>query len=286
MTGFGQAESSTPTGNYHIEIRGVNNRFLEIQIRMPRTFANLEQRVKKFLTERIARGSISVSIAWNHEESDGRLTWDREAVKNYLAIFNEIKKEYGISEDIQLSHLLTFSDFIKKESLRFDEDVIWSHIKPILESAIESFNQARRKEAAFILTDLRKIVRVMVKALDQIEKRAPARIISYSAELKKKIKALINKDMDSSRFDTEVAIMAEKQDIAEECTRLRAHLEKMEAEFTGDEPAGKRLGFILQEMNREANTIGSKANDIKISHWSIVLKENIEKIREQSLNIE
>ncbi len=286
MTGFGQAESSTPTGNYHIEIRGVNNRFLEIQIRMPRTFANLEQRVKKFLTERIARGSISVSIAWNHEESDGRLTWDREAVKNYLAIFNEIKKEYGISEDIQLSHLLTFSDFIKKESLRFDEDVIWSHIKPILESAIESFNQARRKEAAFILTDLRKIVRVMVKALDQIEKRAPARIISYSAELKKKIKALINKDMDSSRFDTEVAIMAEKQDIAEECTRLRAHLEKMEAEFAGDEPAGKRLGFILQEMNREANTIGSKANDIKISHWSIVLKENIEKIREQSLNIE
>ena len=162
MTGFGQAESSTPAGTYHIEIRGVNNRFLEIQIRMPRALANLEQRVKKFLSERVARGSVSVNILWNQEESDGRLVWDKEAVNNYIAIFNEIKKKHNLKEDVQLSHLLSFSDFIKKESLRFDEEKIWSHLKPILDGAVDNFNQSRLREAVYLLADLKKIVSVMV----------------------------------------------------------------------------------------------------------------------------
>ncbi len=151
---------------------------------------------------------------------------------------------------------------------------------------MKDFILSRRKEAAYIVSDLKKIVKVLLKTVRSIEQRAPVRLKNHRVELKKKIEQLAGKALDPSRMAIEVAIMADKQDIAEELTRLRAHIEKLDANFESDEPVGKRMGFILQEMNREANTIASKANDTKISHWSVRLKENVEKIREQILNIE
>lgn len=286
MTGFGQAEVSTPSGTYQVEIRGVNNRFLEIQTRMPRSFTNLEQKIKKLLSNKIARGSIAVNIFWNHEEQDGKLVWDKAAVNNYMTIFHEIQKRYKLKEEVSLSNLLSFSDFIKKETAQFSDSTIWSHLKPALESALDTFLASRRKEAAYIVTDLRKMVKCILYNLDKIERRAPVRLKKYTVEIKKKIESLAGRNMDPARLAIEIALMAEKQDIAEECTRLRAHIEKLEADFSSSGPAGKRMGFVLQEMNREANTIASKANDINISHYSVALKENTEKIREQVLNIE
>ena len=286
MTGFGQAEVSSPSGTYHFEIRSVNNRFLEIQTRMPRSFSNLEQKIKKLLSNKIARGSVAVNIFWNHEEQDWKLVWDKAAVNNYMAIFNEIQKQYNLKGEISLSNLLSFSDFIKKETAEFSDNTIWNHLKPALEAALNTFLASRRKEAAYIVTDLKKMVKNILNNLDKIERRAPVRLKKYTVDIKKKIENLVGRNMDPSRLSIEIALMADKQDIAEECTRLRAHIEKLEADFKSSDSAGKRMGFVLQEMNREANTIASKANDIKISHYSVALKENIEKIREQVLNIE
>ena len=286
MTGFGQAEVSTPSGTYRVEIRSVNNRFLEIQTRMPRSFSNLEQKIKKLLTDKVARGSIAVNIVWNHGEQDGVLKWDKSAVNSYITIFREIQKQYNLKQEVSLSNLLAFSDFIKKETPEFNDTTIWNHLKSALEAALKDFLASRRREAAYIVSDLRKLVKSLSENLKKVERRAPTRLKKYTTDTKKKIRNLVGRNMDPSRLAIEIALMADKQDIAEECTRLHAHIEKLKTNFNCSEPAGKRLGFILQEMNREANTIASKANDIKISHLSVSLKENIEKIREQVLNIE
>lgn len=286
MTGFGQAEVSTPSGNYRVEIRSVNNRFLDIQMHVPRTLANLESRIKKLLCAKIARGSVTIIINWSHDDDKGKLVWDKVAVGNYMAIFREIQKEYNLKEEVSLSNLLTFSDFTKKETVEYSDILIWKHLRPVIETALKDLINSRQKEASFILSDLKKMVKVLSKTLDQIERRAPIRLKSYTEDLRKKIEQLAGRIIEPSRLAVEIALMADKQDIAEECTRFRAHIERMNADFNSNEPVGKRLGFILQEMNREANTIGAKATDTKISHWSVVLKENVEKIREQILNIE
>jgi uncharacterized protein (TIGR00255 family) len=286
MTGFGLAEGASPSGTYRVEIRGVNNRFLELQLRLPKFAANLESWVKKEISSIISRGSVTVLISCDREEGDSKLAWDKKSVDSYMQIFNEINKSYKLDSKITLSDLLHFSDFIKSETGAFDEDVLWKHLKPVLVESVAAFQKARETEGAFIIKDLKKILKEITKSLIQIEKRAPVRIVEYAKVLGDRIQKLIDNPPDPQRLQTEIAIFADRLDISEECTRLRAHLAKFSEDFELDEPVGKRMGFLLQEMNREANTIGSKANDTEISHQSVKLKENVEKIREQIQNIE
>lgn len=286
MTGFGLAEGASPSGTYRVEIRGVNNRFLELQIRQPKFASNLESRIKKEISSIISRGSITVLISCDREEEDTQLTWDKKSVDSYIRIFNEINDSFKLGTKPSLSDLLHFSDFIKSETANYDEDMLWKHLKPVLMESIEAFQKARETEGAFIIKELKKILKDITKSLQQIEKRAPARIQEYSKNLGDRIQKLIANPPDPLRITTEIALFADRLDISEECTRLRAHLAKFSEDFELDEPVGKRMGFLLQEMNREANTIGSKANDTEISHLSVKLKENIEKIREQIQNIE
>lgn len=286
MTGFGQAEGDTPSGLFRVEIRGVNNRYLELQIRQPKFTSNLEQRIKKEFSSIISRGSISIIITCDRESEGLELSYDKNAVDNYIRIFREVKKDYSLPDEVSLSHLLQFSDFIKAEIPSIDEETVWSQIKPILQKAIESFQKSRENEGVALVKEFKKMLREISKSLKAIEKRAPLRIKEYGKALTERIEKLIANPPDPLRIATEIAICADRLDISEECTRLKAHIEKFEADFSLDEPVGKRLGFLLQEMNREANTIGSKANDTEISHLSVHLKELIEKIREQLQNIE
>jgi uncharacterized protein (TIGR00255 family) len=286
MTGFGLAEKQAASGTYRVEIRGVNNRFLELQLRQPKFTANLESRIKKEINSIISRGSITVLISCDREEEERKITWDKKVVDGYMQIFNEITSEYKLSGTATLSDLLNFSDFIKSENTEFDEEMLWKHLKPALTDAIEAFQKSRETEAAFIVKELKKILKDITKNLVQVEKRAPVRIQEYAKNLGEKIQKLIANPPDPQRIATEIALFADKLDISEECTRLRAHLQKFSEDFELDEPVGKRMGFLLQEMNREANTIGSKANDTEIAHLSVKLKESIEKIREQIQNIE
>jgi uncharacterized protein (TIGR00255 family) len=286
MTGFGLADGASPSGTYRVEIRGVNNRFLELQIRLPKFAANLEARVKKEISSVISRGSVTVLISCDREDTESKLSWDKKTVDGYMKIFGEIQKAYKLDGKVTLNDLLNFSDFIKTESGAFDEDVLWKHLKPVLTESIAAFQKARETEAAMLVKDLKKLLKDIIKSLQLIEKRAPVRIQEYAKTLTEKVQKLIDNPPDPLRMQTEIAFFADRLDITEECTRLRAHIEKFSADFDLDEPVGKRMGFLLQEMNREANTIGSKANDTEISHQSVKLKENIERIREQIQNIE
>jgi uncharacterized protein (TIGR00255 family) len=288
MTGFGLAEAHTPSGSYRIEIRGVNNRFLDLQLRVPRIFSNLEQKIKKEITDSVSRGSVSVFISSDHENEPLRLTWDKNAVENYLRIFKEIKKTFSLAGDISLSDLLRMSDLIKTTNVQYDEKTLLKHISPPLKKALENYRKSREDEGALTVKDLKKNISEILKILDQVEKRAPQRLREYSKELSSRINKLCTDTgrPDEGRLATEVALMADRLDVAEECMRLRAHMTAFSKDLTSDEPVGKRMNFLMQEMNREANTIGSKANDTTISHLAISLKEIIEKLREQIQNIE
>jgi uncharacterized protein (TIGR00255 family) len=286
MTGFGLAEATTASGTYRVEIRGVNNRFFEMQLRQPRFVNNLDQQVRKEIQPIISRGSLTVIITCDREEESRKLSYDKQAVQQYIKILREIKKKYSLKGDVSLQELTSFSDIIKADTVAFDDEVIWKHIKPVLSKAAQAFQKTREKEAAFILKDLKQTLAGVEKTLRLIEKRAPVRMQAYVANLRERIAKLSSVEVDPSRIAVEIAVLADKLDISEECTRLRAHLAKFDEDLAANEPAGKRLGFLLQEMNREANTIGSKANDTEIAHWSVSLKEDIEKIREQIQNIE
>ncbi len=286
MTGFGQAEITTPSGIYRVEISGVNNRFLNIQVRSPRIFSSLDSKIKEFLSSKINRGSVSVIINWSREDNSVRLTWNEDVVDNYMKIFSEIKKKYKLPGDATLSNLLNFNDFIQDQNQTYENETLWKHLKKALNKALEDFAVLREKEASFLVVDIKKQLNAIAKTLEKIEKRAPVRLKKYKVELRKKIEQITGKITDPSRLIMEISLMADKLDITEECTRLHAHIKKMGSDLNSSGPVGKRLGFLLQEMNREANTISSKANDTKISFWSVDLKENIEKIREQILNIE
>ncbi|MBN1307288.1 MAG: YicC family protein [Chitinispirillaceae bacterium] len=286
MTGFGAAEDLTASGTYRIEIRGVNNRFLEMQVRQPRFVNNLEQKVRKEISAAISRGSIQVSITCDRENEGTQLTWDRAAVENYISIFREIGRTYSLKEEVSLSDLLHFSDFLKAGSVVCNEEEIWDHLRPVLAQAVVSFQRSRETEGAYIVDDLRKVLDELASVLDTVEGRASSRIEEYAAALRERVRKLIEDPPDPQRMTTEIALCADRIDISEECSRLRAHIAKFREDFGADGPVGKRMGFLLQEMNREANTIGSKANDTEVSHLSVSLKEKIEKIREQIQNIE
>jgi uncharacterized protein (TIGR00255 family) len=286
MTGFGIAEARTPSGQYRVEIRAVNNRFLDIQIRQPKALYGLEQKIKEQVTDTISRGSVSLYISCDKENEEGRLSWDATAVKNYIDIFRQIQKRFKLSGSITLSDLLHFSDFIKSESAQCDEKTLWKHFKPVLADAVKKFQESREAEADHIIKDLKKTLDTVSGLLSDVEKRAPQRIQEYMTVLHERVEKLLKNPPDESRLAMEIALMADKMDISEEITRLRAHIAVFVKDFDSGEPVGKRMNFLLQEMNREANTIGSKANDTGISHLSIALKENVEKIREQIQNIE
>jgi uncharacterized protein (TIGR00255 family) len=289
MTGFGIAEANTPSGTYRIEIKGVNNRFLDLQLKMPRYFSNIEQKIKKEVSERISRGSVSVFIFSDRENEEGKLTWDEESVKNYVRIFKEIKKSCNLSGEVTLSDLLKFSDVIKTTSVKYDDKTLLKHVLPVIGIALDGYQKSRESEGAHIIKDFKKNIAVISDMLGQVEQRAPLRVSEYSEALAKRINEVMAKSSykpDAHLLATEIALMAERLDISEECQRLRSHIMAFVKDFQCDEPVGKRMNFIVQEMNREANTIGSKANDAAISHLSVKIKENIEKLREQIQNIE
>jgi len=286
MTGFGLAENAAPSGTYRVELRAVNNRYQEIQIRQPKFTMNLESKIKKELTSAISRGSINVMITCDRETENGQLTWDKASVDNYVRILSEVKETYKLGGEVRLNDVMRFGDFIKSESASYSEDTLWKHLRPALTGAIKAFQESREAEGAALVKELKKILKEIIKTLQLVEKRAPERVAEYSASLSSRVEKLLASPPDPQRIAAEITLMAERLDITEEITRLRAHIEKFSENFELDEQVGKRMGFLLQEMNREANTIGSKANDVKIAHWAVSLKENIEKIREQIQNIE
>lgn len=285
MTGYGQGELETSSGTYNINIKSVNNRYLDIQVRFPKPFAPLEIALKKMVSSRISRGSVTVYINWEHGEDDTKVSWNRSLVNQYFTMFSEIATEHSLPKP-SFQELLTFSDFIEKESITYPEDELFKDVEAVLNMALDDIMTVKEKEAAYIIDDFKKTIHKIDDLITKVEKQAPLRLEKYTAELKRKISVLVSDSSADDRLALEIALMADKLDIAEECLRMRAHIEKFLDEINQGGAVGKKMGFILQEMNREANTISSKANDTTISHYSVELKECIEQIREQALNLE
>jgi uncharacterized protein (TIGR00255 family) len=288
MTGYGRAELVEENLKATAEISSVNNRFCEIQFRLPKQLSPLESKLKEMILSNIGRGKISFALSW--EEASPVASYaklNEEAADVYFNIMKQLKERYGLSGDVRLDQFFGLPDLVKVEKEEPDLEKAWEVVSEVTQRALEEFNRMRKAEGAKLAQDLTERVARLEETIPEIEKLTPKSIDSYRKKLKTRIAELLsNMVVDQHRIELEVALMAEKCDVAEECVRFTSHNQQFLSALKEDAPVGKRLTFLLQEMNREANTIGSKAADAEISQKVIFLKEEIEKIREQVQNIE
>ena len=288
MTGYGRAESVEENVKATVEISSVNNRFCEIQFRLPKNLSPLESKLKEIILSTISRGKINFTLNW--EETSPVASYvklNEEVADVYFVIMTQLNQRFNLAGEIRMDHFLTLPDLVKVEKEEYALDKAWEILQKITRQALEEFNQMRRAEGAKLAQDLFERVGKLDETITVIERLTPQSIDSYRKKLKSKIAELLdNQEVDDHRIELEVVLMAEKCDVTEECVRFRSHNEQFLSALKEDVPVGKRLTFLLQEMNREANTIGSKAVDTAISQKVIYLKEEIEKLREQVQNIE
>ncbi|MFQ6003733.1 MAG: YicC/YloC family endoribonuclease [Candidatus Zixiibacteriota bacterium] len=288
MTGYGRAELVKEDVKASVEISSVNNRFCEVQFRLPKSLSPLESKLKETILSTITRGKISYTLNW--EESlplTSYVKLNEEVAGVYHTIMTQLKEKYNLSGEIRVDHFLNLPDLIKVEKEELDVDEAWKVVREVTLKALEEFNSMRKSEGARLASDLKQRVDNLDDTISEIEKLTPLNVESYRKKLKLRISELLaDVVVDEQRIEQEVALMAEKCDVTEECVRFKSHNHQFLSALKEGGPVGKRLTFLLQEMNREANTIGAKASDAKISQKVIFLKEEIEKIREQVQNIE
>ncbi|MEE9552677.1 MAG: YicC/YloC family endoribonuclease [candidate division Zixibacteria bacterium] len=287
MTGFGRAATETGNNKITVEINTVNNRFLDYQIRLPRTIAPLEQNIKTLLNGIFNRGKISISISWEQVQGADVLVLDEEKTESYMKIYELLKGKYGLSDKPAFRDFVALPDLVKSSKEEDDLDSIWNDLKTAISEAAEAVVKMRLAEGENLVADLLSRSKQINSVTSQIEELAPANVVAYKEKLQARINELMGQTpVDEQRIAMEISIFSEKSDITEECTRLKSHLSQLESSLKENKPIGKRLNFILQELNREINTIGSKSSDYEISSRVISVKEEIERLREQVQNIE
>ena len=288
MTGYGSAERATKHGLLGAEIRGVNHRYCEISLRLPRAVSGLEGRVRQLLTERVSRGKITLGVTWEGFEGEGgRLKVDHEVARQYLAAAGELKEKYDLVGDVDVRALLGLPDVLAWARAEADEDALWVELAAVLDGALVNMAQMKDREGESLKSEFTKRLARVEELVGRAEVRAPLRPAEAQERMMSRLKPLLDSvPVDPVRLAQEVAFLAERLDCTEECVRMRAHLSQFRRLFTDAEPAGRKLNFLLQEMNREVNTLGSKGNDPTISELVIELKDEVEKLREQVANVE
>ena len=289
MTGFGRAECQDGDYSYKAEIRSVNNRFIEINTRLPKAFLDLELPLKKLVKSHCARGSINVTITLanaNGNPGDWEIKPNLPLASQYVEALKEIQTSLGLEGKLNIDSIIGLRDIIKVEPVTIDP-AKESLLLNIAESALASLQKMREEEGKYLQNDLSERIDTIEKHAEQIKTRQPEIIQEYKARLKEKIKLLNDGiEIDESRLAQETAILADRCDITEEITRFVSHLKQFRKLFESTEPMGRKLEFITQEINREVNTMGSKSSDIQVANLVIEIKSALEKIREQLQNIE
>ncbi len=288
MTGFGRFEYSDDNRKFTVEIKSVNHRYLDVNIKMPKKLNFFENTIRTYLKNYIERGKVDIYITYeDFTESNYSLQYNANIAAEYLRHLNEMSKEFNLDNDIRVSTLSRYPDVFVMEEQPLDEDTIWNYLEKALKGALEQFVDSRKIEGEHLKTDLCNKLDNMISYVDYIEERSPEIISDYKQKLEEKVKDLLgDKQIDDSRIAQEVTIFADKICVDEETVRLRSHILSTKETLINGGSVGRKLDFIAQEMNREANTILSKSNDLKISDMGINLKTDIEKIREQIQNIE
>lgn len=287
MTGYGKGIAESDGKKITIEIKTVNHRYLDFGLKFPKTFLFLEDAIKKQIGASLVRGHIDMYLSYEQTESaKGGYSIDFDLLENYLATANQIAEKSGLENDVTVSSLVRNGDIVTRAENEEDEALLAELTKSALTNALDALIDARDKEGATIKADLEGKLDSMQKCLDKIKEYAPCVVKDYREKLTARINELIDGGVDEGRIATEVAIFADKCCIDEEITRLGAHIDLMRKTLALAKPIGRDLDFRVQEMNRETNTIGSKANDLRITEEVLALKNEIEKIREQAQNVE
>ena len=288
MTGFGRCEVADEKRKFTVELKSVNHRYLDVNIKMPKKLNFFESTIRNLLKEYIERGKVDVYITYeDYTEDNYTLRYNSALAAEYLGYLNSMAEEFHLDNDIRVSTLSRYPDVLVMEEQDIDEKELWSGLEKALRGACEQFVESRVKEGEALRDDLLDKLDAMLSDVDFIEERSPQIMKEYRMRLEEKIQEILgDRQIDDSRIATEVTIYADKVCVDEETVRLRSHIMTTKDTLIAGGSIGRKLDFIAQEMNREANTILSKANNIEISDVGINLKTSIEKVREQIQNIE
>lgn len=290
MTGFGRSEMVTDAYKIVVEMKSVNHRYCDMSIKLPKKLSFFESNIRTLLKEYMQRGKVDIFITYeDYTEAKASVRYKREMAEKYLVYLKQMAEDFGIENDITVSKLSHYPDVFTLEEQTVDEEELWHVLEGPIREASQKFVETRIAEGENLKNDLIEKLNAMLILVLEIEKRSPELIKEYRKKLELKVKELLETSgIDESRIAAEVTIYADKVCVDEEIVRLKSHIESTKAILLSDEETsvGRRLDFIAQEMNREANTILSKSNDIEISNYAIGLKTEIEKVREQIQNIE
>lgn len=288
MTGYGRASELFGNREITVELRSVNNRYLDCSVKLPRAFSYAEDAVKKKIKDAISRGKVDVFVTVrNQEGEDVEVTLNRSVVESYLKAMKSLVADYGVKDDISVSSVTSLPDVFSIEREEMDEDEAQSQLLKVLDAALEKHSSMRAKEGEAMEQDLRNRAVTILDLVAEVEKRSPVTLENYRARLAEKMQeVLASTQIDEGRILQEAAIYADKIAVDEETVRLRSHFAQMDQMLTAGGPIGRKLDFLLQEMNRESNTIGSKGNDLEQARHVVAIKAELEKIREQVQNIE
>ena len=287
MTGFGRYEYQTGSKKFTVELKGVNHRYLDVNIRMPKKFNFFETAIRTLLKQYALRGKVDIFITYeDNSESQAALKYNETLAAEYMRYFKQMEESFGIDNDIRVSTLAHCPEVLTMEEKPDDEDALWSGLKMALEGAFAQFVETRNTEGENLKKDILNKLSGMETLVGHVEERSPQIVEEYRKKLEDKIHELLDVPVDENRMAAEVILYADKICTDEETVRLKSHISHMRDTLEETEGIGRKLDFIAQEMNREANTILSKANDLEVSNYAIGLKTEIEKIREQIQNIE
>jgi len=288
MTGYGSAELERDGQRLSAEVRSVNHRFCEVSIRAPKLVALFEDQIRQLVQERFSRGKITIGISWSGVGDSGEvLSLNVPVVERYVSLLQQLRDTYRLSAELNVGTLATLPDVFTWEHTALSDEQTWSLVKTVVDRACENMNAMKAREGEALARDLEKRLHIIRAELDRVVERAPFRPKEAKERLMARLKVMLDDiEMDPARIAQELALMADRLDCTEECVRLSAHLDQFRSLMDSPELSGRKLNFLLQEMNREANTIGSKANDVEIAHAVVVMKDEIERLREQVQNVE
>lgn len=288
MTGFGRCEVAENNRKFTVEMKSVNHRYLDVNIKMPKKLNFFESAIRTELKNYISRGKVDLFITYeDYTENNASIRYNRELAAEYMKYLRQMQEDFGLDDDIRVSTLSRYPEVFTMEEQNIDEEELWKELQSAIRGAAEGFVQTRVVEGEHLRDDLLEKLDGMLKLVDFITERSPVIVLEYRRKLEERVKELLgDAQVDENRLLTEVTIFADKVCVDEELVRLRSHIETTKATLLEGGSIGRKLDFIAQEMNREANTTLSKSTDLEISNCAIELKTEIEKIREQIQNIE
>ena len=288
MTGYGKSEQTIDSLNVTVEIKSVNHRYFEFSARVPREYGFLEEKLKKYCNSLITRGKVECYVSVEDlEEREMEVNVNETLAAGYVKALKELSERFGLKDDISAVTLSRYPDVMTLHKASEDEDRIWNAVKIVAETAVSKFIEMRETEGSKLRGDILSRADYIIECVEFIEGRSPETVREYNEKLKQRMKELLgDAAVDEQRLLNEAAIYADKIAVDEETVRLRSHISQLREFMNSSEAIGRKLDFLVQEINREANTIGSKAQDVDIAKKVIAIKAEVEKIREQVQNIE